>query len=129
MSGVVNVFELEPLARACLTASAYAYLAGGSGDEHTLRWNVDSWARIRLAPHVLVDVGATNTRLHLLGHDLAAPILLAPTAAHRLFHPGGEGEALRRAGRGGSSSTSSGTAASRVSCWRGPRTPARQRWC
>jgi len=97
MSGAVNVCELEPLARARLTESAYAYLAGGSGDEHTLRWNVDAWARIRLAPHFLVDVGATDTRLHLLGHDLAAPILLAPTAAHRLFHPDGEVETVRGA--------------------------------
>jgi 4-hydroxymandelate oxidase len=97
MSGAVNVSELEPLARARLTDAAYAYLAGGSGDEHTLRWNVDAWARIRLAPHFLVDVGATDTRLHLLGHDLAAPILLAPTAAHRLFHPDGEVETVRGA--------------------------------
>jgi 4-hydroxymandelate oxidase len=97
MSGAVNVSELEPLARARLTERAYAYLAGGSGDEHTLRWNVDAWARIRLAPHFLVDVGATDTRLHLLSHDLAAPILLAPTAAHRLFHPDGEVETVRGA--------------------------------
>jgi 4-hydroxymandelate oxidase len=97
MSGAVNVSELEPLARTRLTESAYAYLAGGSGDEHSLRWNIDAWARIRLAPHFLVDVGATDTRLHLLGHDLAAPILLAPTAAHLLFHPGGEVEAVRGA--------------------------------
>jgi 4-hydroxymandelate oxidase len=97
MSGVVNVSELEPLARERLTESAHAYLTGGSGDEHTLRWNVDAWARIRLAPHFLVDVGATDTRLRLLGHDLAAPILLAPTAAHRLFHPDGEVETVRGA--------------------------------
>ncbi len=97
MPAAVNVSELEPLARARLTDAAYAYLAGGSGDEHTLRWNVDAWARIRLAPHFLVDVGATDTRLHLLGHDLAAPILLAPTAAHRLFHPDGEVETVRGA--------------------------------
>jgi 4-hydroxymandelate oxidase len=93
----VNVSELEPLARARLTESAAAYLAGGSGDEHTLRWNVEAWSRIRLSPHVLVDVGAIDTRLRLLGNDLAAPVLLAPTAAHRLFHPGGELETVRGA--------------------------------
>lgn len=97
MSGAVNVYELESLARARLTETAYAYLVGGSGDEHTLRWNVDAWARIRLAPHVLVDVGTIDTRLHLLGHDLAAPIVLAPTAAHHLFHPNGEIETVRGA--------------------------------
>lgn len=97
MSAAVNVSELESLACARLTDAAYAYLVGGSGDEHTLQWNADAWARIRLAPHVLVDVGTIDTRLHLLGHDLAAPILLAPTAAHRLFHPDGEIETVRGA--------------------------------
>ncbi len=93
----MNLAELEPLAGARLTEHAYAYAAGGSGDEHTLRWNVEAWAAIRLAPRFLVDVGTIDTTLHVLGHDLAAPILLAPTAAHRLFHPDGEIETVRGA--------------------------------
>lgn len=94
---VVNCHELEPLAKERLTSHAYAYVAGGSGDEHTLRDNVEAWSRIRLAPHFLVDVSAIDTRLRLLGHELAAPLLLAPTAAHRLYHPDGELETVRGA--------------------------------
>ena len=90
----VNLHELEPLARERLTEQAYAYLAGGSGDEHTLGWNTAAWQRIKLAPRFLVDVSAIDTRLSLLGHDLVAPILLAPTAAHLLFHPNGELETV-----------------------------------
>ena len=93
----MNLHELEPLARERLTDQAYAYLAGGSGDEHTLRWNTEAWSRIRLAPRFLVDVSAIDTGLSLLGHDLAAPILLAPTAAHALFHPEGELATVRGA--------------------------------
>ena len=93
----MNLHELEPLARARLTEQAYAYLAGGSGDEHTLGWNTAAWQRIKLAPRFLVDVSAIDTRLSLLGHDLVAPILLAPTAAHLLFHPNGELETVRGA--------------------------------
>ncbi|HSR24394.1 MAG TPA: alpha-hydroxy acid oxidase [Candidatus Eisenbacteria bacterium] len=93
----VNVQELEPLARERITETAYAYLTGGSGDEHSLRWNVEAWSRIRLAPRFLVDVGAIDTRLTLLGHRLDHPVLLAPAAAHRLFHPEGELETLRGA--------------------------------
>ena len=93
----VNLHELEPLARERLTEQAYAYLAGGSGDEHTLGWNTEAWQRIKLAPRFLVDVSAIDTRLSLLGHDLVAPILLAPTAAHLLFHPKGELETVRGA--------------------------------
>jgi 4-hydroxymandelate oxidase len=93
----VNVPELESLARERLTDTAFAYLVGGSGDEHTLRWNVEAWSRIRLAPHFMVDVSAIDTTLRLLGHDLMSPIGLAPTAAHRLFHPEGELETVRGA--------------------------------
>lgn len=93
----VNLHELEPLARERLTRQAYSYVAGGSGDEHSLRWNLDAWARIRLAPRCLVDVSRIDTRTRLLGHDLVAPIVLAPTAAHRLYHPDGELETVRGA--------------------------------
>jgi 4-hydroxymandelate oxidase len=93
----VNLHELEPLAREQLTDQAYAYLTGGSGDEHTLRWNTEAWSRIRLAPRFLVDVSVIDTGLSLLGHDLAAPIVLAPTASHQLFHPEGELATVRGA--------------------------------
>lgn len=94
---VVNLHELEALARGMLTEHAYAYVAGGSGDEHSLRWNAADWAAIRLAPRFLVDVSAIDTSLTLLGHRLPAPVLLAPTAAHRLYHPEGELETARGA--------------------------------
>jgi 4-hydroxymandelate oxidase len=93
----VNLHELQPLARERLTEQAYAYLTGGSGDEHSLRWNTEAWSRIRLAPRFLVDVSAIDSGLTLLGHHLAAPIMLAPTAAHALFHPEGELATVRGA--------------------------------
>jgi len=97
----VNVHELERAARERLPAAAWNYLVGGSGDEHTLRWNIERYAELRLAPRVLVDVGTLDTRLTLLGTDLEFPLLLAPTAAHKLFHPGGECETARGAAAAG----------------------------
>ena len=94
---VVNCHELEPLARQRLTPEAYAYVAGGSGDEHSLRANVAAWSALRLAPRFLVDVSAIETSVRLLGHDLASPVLLAPTAAHLLYHPDGEIATVRGA--------------------------------
>jgi 4-hydroxymandelate oxidase len=76
---------------------AWGYLAGGSGDGHTLRRNVEAWADLALAPRMLAGVGAVDTSLQLLGHRLAAPILIAPTASHGLFHPGAEPETARGA--------------------------------
>src|SRR5215471_13011777 len=62
----VNVAEYEPLARARLTPMAYHYVAGGSGDEITLRRNRECLDAIRLKPRMLRDVHAIDTRLELL---------------------------------------------------------------
>jgi len=93
----VNVAEFEPLARARLSPMAYHYIAGGSGDEITLRRNRECLDAIRLKPRVLRDVRSIDTRLELLGEPLEFPILLAPAGSQRLFHPDGEIEAARGA--------------------------------
>jgi 4-hydroxymandelate oxidase len=80
---------------------AYAYVAGGAGDELSLRWNVEAFQRIRLRPRVLPDLQGTDTRSTLFGAALAAPILLAPTAYHRLMHPEGEMATARGAAAAG----------------------------
>lgn len=93
----VNLRALEAMARERLSDQAYTYVAGGSGDQHSLGWNVAAWADLKLAPRFLVDVSAIDTRCSLLGHDLAAPVLLAPTATHALYHPDAELETARGA--------------------------------
>jgi len=93
----VNVAEFEPLARARLTAMAYHYAAGGSGDEITVRRNRECLDAIRLKPRVLRDVRTIDTKLELLGEPLEFPILLAPAGFQGLFHPEGERAAVRGA--------------------------------
>lgn len=89
------------MARQCMTPMAYEFVASGAADEHTLRWNREAFDRIRLRPRVLRDVATVDTRVTLLGRDLAFPILLAPTAYHRVLHPDGELETARGAGAAG----------------------------
>jgi 4-hydroxymandelate oxidase len=96
-----SLAALEASARERLDAAVWDYLATASGDGHTHRWNVAAWPRVRLAPHNLVDVSGLDTRLSLLGHELAAPVLLAPTAAHGMFHPDGEAATARGAAAAG----------------------------
>jgi 4-hydroxymandelate oxidase len=76
-------------------------LPGGAGDEVTLRENADSWNRLRLRPRVLTGVTAPDTRVTLLNETLPHPILLAPTAYHRIVHPDGEMETARGAAAAG----------------------------
>ena len=86
----VNLHDFEALARARLDDMAWAYLAGGAADERTLADNPAAWQRLRLAPRVLRPLAGGHTRSSLLGRPLAHPILLAPVAYQRWFHPDGE---------------------------------------
>jgi 4-hydroxymandelate oxidase len=97
----VNLHEYEPLARAGMSPMAWDYLAGGGGDERTLAWNRERLDHTRLSPRMLRDVSAVDTRVSLLGVELAFPIVLAPTGFQRLFHPEGELASVRGAGSAG----------------------------
>jgi 4-hydroxymandelate oxidase len=88
--GALNLQELEGLAREKLTAMAYGYYASGALDEITLRENVAAWARIPLHYRVLVDVAARDLSTTVLGAKVAMPVLVAPTAFHRLACAEGE---------------------------------------
>jgi 4-hydroxymandelate oxidase len=93
--------EFEERARDSMSEMAYEFVASGAADEHTLRWNRDAYDRIRLRPRVLRDVAAIDTKVTLLGRELPVPILLAPTAYHRVLHPEGEIATARGAGAAG----------------------------
>ncbi|HEY8961828.1 MAG TPA: alpha-hydroxy acid oxidase [Luteolibacter sp.] len=87
---VVSVDDYEALARERIDPEVWAYLAGGSADERTLRENREAFDKRRLSPRVLVDFSGANTRVELFGRTFSHPILIAPTAFHRLVHPQGE---------------------------------------
>ncbi|MGH9752791.1 MAG: alpha-hydroxy acid oxidase [Blastocatellia bacterium] len=97
----VSVSDYEALARERIPRMAYEYISGGAADEITLRWNRESFDRIRLRPKILVDVSNLDTRVNLFGQELPFPILLAPTAYHRLVHPEGEIATAKGAGAAG----------------------------
>jgi 4-hydroxymandelate oxidase len=99
--GALNTRELEQLARERLPSVAFDYYASGALDEHTLRDNVDAWSRIPLHYRVLVDVSARDTSTAVLGTKVAMPILVAPTAFHKLACPEGELATARAASRAG----------------------------
>jgi 4-hydroxymandelate oxidase len=97
----LTVDDFELLARQRLSHMAYEFLAGGAGDEATLRWNRESYERIRLRPRVLEDVTLLDTTVTLFGQTMPSPILLAPVAYQRLLHAEGEVASVRGAGATG----------------------------
>jgi 4-hydroxymandelate oxidase len=84
------VDDFEALARANVRTDYWDYIAGGAGSERALDANRAAFARVALRPRVLVDVSACTTATTLLGHELASPVIVAPTAYHRMSHPEGE---------------------------------------
>jgi 4-hydroxymandelate oxidase len=88
--GTVALADYETAARARMGENAWAYIAGGSADELTMRWNREAFDRIRLEGRVLRDMQGATTQVELLGLTLPYPILLAPVAFQRLVHPDGE---------------------------------------
>jgi len=98
VNDVLSLPEFEDHARRCMSTMVYEYVASGAADEHTLRWNRESYDRIRLRPRVLRDVTSIDMRVSLFGRELPFPILLAPTAYHRTIHAEGELATARGAG-------------------------------
>ncbi len=94
----LNLHELELLARSRLPQMAWDYYASGADDERCVRRNVDAYDKIALHYRVLVDVATRDLTTPVLGHRLAMPIAVAPTAFHRLAHQDGELASVRAAG-------------------------------
>ena len=99
---LINLDDFEAAARDRLTQMAYDYYASGSDDEITLVENRSAFSRLRLAFRVLRDVASRDLGTTVLGQELALPILVAPTAFHRLAHPDGELATARAVGAAGS---------------------------
>lgn len=96
-TGVVSLADYERVAAERLDPRAWAYFAGGAGDEITSRWNREAFDRIRLLPRVLRGGGSLNTSITLLGRTFAHPILVAPVAYQKLAHSDGESGAAAAA--------------------------------
>ncbi|MEI7625310.1 MAG: alpha-hydroxy acid oxidase [Actinomycetota bacterium] len=93
----LTVGQFEAQAAEILSAGSLGYYAGGAGDEITLVDNVAAWQRIALRPRVMVDVSQRDMRTTVLGRQRAHPLIVAPTAFHKLATPEGEVATARAA--------------------------------
>jgi len=100
-SAPVDISDYARLAPAHMSKMAWEYINGGAVDEITERWNHEAYEHIRLRPRNLVDVSKLDLRTKLFGHEMPFPILLAPTAYHKLAHPEGEIATVRGANAAG----------------------------
>ena len=68
----------------------------GANDEFSLKRNSSIYKEIFLYPKVLKNVKESNMSVSVLGTQISLPVIIAPTALHKLCHPDGE-EATARA--------------------------------
>ncbi|MGC5032789.1 alpha-hydroxy acid oxidase [Micromonospora sp. DT229] len=97
----LNLAELADDARRRLDPVHWDFFAGGAEQERTVRANEAAFARRCVVPRVLRGVGARDLRISLLGSRISMPVLIAPTAFHRLAHPAGEVATARAAAEAG----------------------------
>jgi 4-hydroxymandelate oxidase len=93
----LNLHEYEAAARDVLSPMTFDFVAGGSDDEVTLHGNRAAFGRWRLLPRVLRGLREVSTATSVLGQDISLPVLIAPSALHRLCHDEGERATARAA--------------------------------
>jgi isopentenyl diphosphate isomerase/L-lactate dehydrogenase-like FMN-dependent dehydrogenase len=98
---LLSVADYERLAEEKIDPGPWAYLAGGSGDEWTLRENRAAFERWTFRPRVLCDVSEISTATTVLGRRIELPVVVAPLAYQQLYHPDGECATARGAAAAG----------------------------
>src|SRR4029077_15739466 len=98
---VFSLREVELEAQRRLDPAVYDYFAGGADDEITVRSNETAFAHIGLLPRVLRAAGPATLETTIAGCHLSMPVLIGPTAFHKLAHPEGERATARAAAAAG----------------------------
>lgn len=90
MLDILNLESLEARARERLDPMLFDYIAGGAGDEWTLRESRLAWSRLQLLPRMLRGVGTRDLRTTVIGTPVSFPVLVPPMGFHGLCHEDAE---------------------------------------
>ena len=97
----VTVEDFRALAKAKLPRVAFDYITTGSADEITLRENVAAFRRLKLLPPLLTGVSQVDLSITVFKQRVSLPVLLAPVAGQRMYHPQGALAVARAAAEAG----------------------------
>jgi lactate 2-monooxygenase len=95
----VDPARLERAARRKMSREGFAYVAGGSGSESTVRENRVAFERWRIVPRMLRGVAGRDTSVELFGRRLPHPLLLAPVGVLEVAHREADVAVARAAAR------------------------------
>src|SRR6476469_5855063 len=86
----VGAGEWELRASEKLEPGPFGYIAGGAGDEATLRANREAFEQRRLRPRMLAGNTVRDLSVEVLGTASPFPFFLAPVGVLSIAHPEGE---------------------------------------
>jgi len=93
----VVVEDFIELSRQKLPRPTWEYISTGSEDQVTLAENTNAFRRIGVLPPVLHGVGQADLSTTVLGQKIDLPVMLAPVAGLKMFHPDGAQASARAA--------------------------------
>ncbi|ROV88356.1 hypothetical protein VSDG_09429 [Cytospora chrysosperma] len=82
--------HLEELAKQKLTQNGWYYASSNAGLSHTHLANRQAFFRHKIVPKQLVDTNDRSMRTTIFGHQVSAPIGIAPIGINKIYHPQGE---------------------------------------
>ena len=85
-SAVINVFEMEAVAREKIPPAHFGYLSTGVDGDLTLRANRAGFSRFQIKPRRLVDVSQPDLSVNVLGTQASSPIFICPVGSHGGFN-------------------------------------------
>lgn len=91
--------ELQETARSKLSSRAFAYVAGGAGQESTQRANRLAFEEWRIQPHMLRDVSRRSMKTTIFGKEWRSPLMLSPIGALGLVRDQADALVARAAAR------------------------------
>ncbi len=92
---VLNVFEMQAIARENVPNSHWGYLSSGTDSDGTLHANQLGYSRFQIRPRRLVDVSEIDTKINFLGAVANSPVMLSPIGSCGGFHKDAETGAAR----------------------------------
>ena len=97
----VSISDFESLAKEKLSQTAFDYYSSGANEEITLRENCEAFKKIFLKYRVLVDVSKRDLSTEVLGQNISMPLMIAPTAFHKMANDEGEVAVAKAAAKAG----------------------------
>lgn len=82
--------KLEELAKQKLTQNGWYYASSNAGLSHTHLANREAFFRHKIVPYQLVDTNERSLKTTIFGHEVSAPIGIAPIGINKIYHPQGE---------------------------------------